>query len=131
MGSAKAGEKGDLEEVARTGGKGGTWYGPRDEGGIGGSGGGDEGGIGGSGGGGENRRKGGLGMGPARKGGKEDLGELASAGGNVHALPLRQQSDGRAQAFEPPVKSGGDQKYLKLKFCQNLHTWFVTFLFLQ
>lgn len=37
-------------------------------------------------------------------------------GGNVHALPLRQQSDGRARSFEPAVKSGGDQKYLKLKF---------------
>ncbi len=40
-------------------------------------------------------------MGPARKGGKENLGELANAGANVHALPLRQQSDGRAQSFEP------------------------------
>jgi hypothetical protein len=55
-------------------------------------------------------------MGPARKGGKEDLGELANAGASVRALPLRQQSGGRAQSFEPAVKSGGDQKYLKLKF---------------
>jgi len=61
-------------------------------------------------------RKWGLGLGPARKRGKEDLGELASVGDNVHALPLRQQSDGRAWSFEPAVKSGGDQKYLKLKF---------------
>jgi hypothetical protein len=55
-------------------------------------------------------------MGPARTGGKGDLGELANAGANVRALPLRQQSDGRAQSFEPAVKSGGDQKYVKLKF---------------
>ncbi len=45
----------------------------------------EEGGKGKSGGGGEKRRKGGLGMGPGRKRGKEDLGELASVGGNVHA----------------------------------------------
>jgi hypothetical protein len=64
--------------------EGGNWYGPREEVGKGESGGG-----------GENRRKWGLGMGPGRKRGKEDLGKLASVGGNVHALPPRQQSDAR------------------------------------
>jgi len=35
-------------------------------------------------------------------------------GGNVDAL--LPQSDVRAQSFAPAVKSGEDQKYLKLKF---------------